>query len=148
MAASGENPRALSAQVSGVLELLQYFGLNQRQLLFNNNPAAAEGAVIVVGPFPSWCVLFAISGTITKTATMTAARLAVGFQRGNPPPMLVISEDCGPFGATETGQATVGLWLPYPVLLPPNSSVCAIPQIIGTDATASVTVVAEIGVLG
>lgn len=151
MAASGENPRILASQVAGVLELLQFYGLTQRQVLIGTDAALAEGGSISVTPsLTAWAVLFAMSVSVTKTATMTALRAACFIRRsGVGVPQMYASDDLGPFGATETGTASV-VYVPgsAPLLLPPGTVLTGLPQIIGTDATAAVTVQAEIGLLG
>lgn len=139
---------AFDGSAKGVLELLQMFGLQQRTVLFTNNAAAAEGATVDVQLPASWCVLFGFAVTVQKTATMTALRAAAGLIRFNTPMQIMVSEELGPFGATETGPATAAFWAPYPMLCPPSSIVRGLAQIIGTDATANVTVQAELGVLG
>jgi hypothetical protein len=150
MASSGENPRDLAATVSGVLDLLQFYGLQQRQIIFATNAATAEGTAVPIPALTTWGVLFAANFTVAKTATMTALRAGIFVLRGSSPPtpMLMMAEELGPFGATETGSASFAFVPPYPLLLPPGSLIQGIPQIIGTDATANCTVVAEIGILG
>ena len=145
----GKTPPVLAAEVHGQLELLQMFGLHQLQSLAASNAAAAEGVGVVVTPSArDWTILFAASGTVVKTATMTALRVLCSVNRTGGAAVVIREEEGGPFGATETGNVTVGGLLPYPLLLPPGSTVQASAPIIGTDATAFVIVTAEFGLLG
>jgi hypothetical protein len=147
----GQTPTDLSEQVGGVLELLQFYGLQQRQLLTNNNAALVEGGQVTIFLPNFWCVLFMANMAVIKTATMTALRGGVFLSRAGgaaQPGACYLSEEMGPFGATETGQASLAFVPPYPMLMPPGSTVTAIPLIIGTDANANVFVGCEIGLLG
>lgn len=145
----GQTPQTLSDQVSGVLELVQYYGLQQNRVAFTNNAALAEGGnVDLTLSTTAWTVLFAAEGTAIKTATMTALRLAVKIQRNATSDISLFNEELGPFGATETGACRVGGYLAYPLLCPPNTLVRCQPSIIGTDATANCTISAEFGTLG
>jgi hypothetical protein len=148
MQSAGETPRELASSISGVLELLQYYGLTQRQTLFATNGALAEAGFVSLAALTTWAVLFAATASVAKTATMTALRAAVFVQRGTGLGIPVVSEELGPFGATETGTVTACFVSPYGILLPPGSVISASPQIIGTDATAACTVTADLGVLG
>jgi len=145
----GLTPLQLSPTAQPILDLLQMYGLLNRTVGFNTNAAAAEGTAVIITPsVSSWAVLFGATSSIVKTATMTAARAALTVTRAPLSTGLVVaSAECGPFGATETGVATVAWQCPYPWLLPPGSTIFATAQIIGTDATASVTVTAEYGLL-
>jgi len=145
----GQTPRQLSEQISGVLELVQFYGLQQRQVATATNAALAEGALVAI-TVPTWTVLFGAEVIISKTATMTALRGAVVLQRGGSGSgtITLAAQELGPFGATETGFVSVPAWLPYPLILPPQARILGQPQIIGTDANAVVTISAEIGTLG
>jgi hypothetical protein len=147
----GQTPQALADEVRGIVELLQFYGLSQRRVVSAQNAAAAEngGAVLT---FPRWSMLFSYSGTMVKTATMTAARIGILLNRGgntsSSEATLIDSQELGPFGATETGAAACAALCPYPLICPPGTTLTALAQIIGTDATANVIASAEIGELG
>lgn len=146
----GETPIQLEDRIFGMVELLQMYGLNQLQTNTANNAATAEnsGPSFVLSA-TRWTVLFSAHGTIVKTATMTALRASVLLNRVTRDSAIVwASDSLGPFGATETGNCDFGGRLPYPLLCPPGSSVATLLQILGTDATANVSVFAEYGVLG
>lgn len=145
----GVTPAKIEDAIRGTLDLLQFYGLTQLQSAFQFNAAAAEGAAVTVTPSASaWTVLYGAYGVIGKTATMTALRGNVVVNRRTQFDGLLFSDELGPFGATETGNCAFGGRLPFPLLLPPGSTVSASAQIIGTDATATVSIFAEFGVLG
>lgn len=145
----GVTPQSIEDAVRGVLELLQFYGLTQLQSAFATNAAAAEGTAVTVTPSASaWTILFGVTGVIGKTATMTALRGELSMNRRTQFGSFLFSDELGPFGATETGNATFGWRAPYPLLLPPGSTISCTPTIIGTDATAVVSVFAEFGTLG
>lgn len=147
----GQTPPRLAQEVIGALELLQYYGLQQRQVLSAANAAIAEGANLTLQLPNTWCVMYAVAFNAIKTATMTALRVSVLMNRGGIAGVAqqsILSEELGPFGATETGAATSALVLPYPMLFPPSSQLIGVCQIIGTDATANVNMSCEVGSLG
>lgn len=144
----GQTPQSLSDQIIGQLDLLQFYALQQRTALSAVNAAAAEGTGVTVALPAQWCLLLSAVVTVVKTATVTALRAELAVNRGSPNGGVYRSEALGPFGATETGNASVPFVPPAPLLCPPNTTIVGVASIIGTDATASVTVVAEFGVLG
>jgi hypothetical protein len=144
----GRTPVALLDELRGTIETLQMYGLMQRTIETATNAALAEGGSVIITTGNVWRVLFCATVHVTKTATMTALRSAVTIGRGNVPSIVHYSEELGPFGATETGAANIAFVPPYPWLLPPNSLVNALLQILGTDATAVVSISAEFGILG
>lgn len=144
-------PQELSKEVRGVLELIQFYGLQQRQTLIAQNAAVAEATGVSIQPsVNSWSVLFGISMSISKTATMTALAATLLLNRSNTAPgaQPVAYQSFEPFGATETGVVALAWWAPYPVMLPPGSFVTGSLAILGTDVTANVVVTAEVGLLG
>ena len=144
----GQTPRELEDRIGGVLELLQFYGLTQRQTL-SLTAAANEGVLNTITPAPtSWAVLFAAHANFTKTATLTALRGEVYLNRTAGANVLLFSSELGPFGATETGTAAIGGYLHYPLLLPPGSTVSSMAPVIGTDANNNQSVTAEFGILG
>lgn len=146
----GESPTELEQKARLTLESLQFYGTTQLQFGFANNAALAEGGLgVQLTLHPTlWTVLFGAHGTFVKTATATALRGAVTLTRRTQAPICLFTEELGPFGATETGSALVGGILPYPLLCPPGTIVAGLLSILGTDATANVSISAEFGVLG
>lgn len=144
----GATPRELEDRIRGSLDMLQMYGTTQLQSAAATNAAAAENAAVaVILSSTRWTVLFAAHGTVVKTATVTALRADVTLNRGTQFSPLLFADELGPFGATETGNASFGGMLPYPLLCPPGSLVQCTARIIGTDATANVSVFAEFGTL-
>lgn len=145
----GQSPTEMEDRLRLTLESMQFYGSTQLQSGFTNNAAAAENAgTVLTLSATAWTVLFATHGTVVKTATMTALRARVSLNRGVQFSPLVWAAELGPFGATETGTVNFGGYLPYPLLCPPGSLVSVVPEVIGTDATANVSIFAEFGVLG
>jgi hypothetical protein len=145
----GATPTELEDRVRGSLELLQLYGTTQLQAASANAPAAAEGASIALTLSNRWTVLFNAQGQVLKTATMTALRIAVSLNRNvQGGSALLFSDEGGPFGATESGFVRIGGQLPYPLLCPPGTALQTTLDILGTDASANISVVAEFGVLG
>lgn len=147
----GQTPMMLGDQIIGVLELLQYYGLQQRQTALANDAALAEGAFVSIIPSArNWTVLYTAVASVAVTATMTALDTVVVLQRGGPTdttaPIAVKTRTN--FGATVTGFDHCPVIMPYPMLLPPNTQISASLAILGTDATANVTIRAEFGMLG
>jgi hypothetical protein len=145
----GENPRLIGEQVSGVLDLLQFYGLSQRTNLTATNAALAEGATLGIVLPNSWCVMYGIEFQVTKTATLTALSTSISLQRNAGASSSCVSDrEYTAFGATVTGVQRHGWFAEYPVLMPPGSVIIARADIIGTDATVSAGLITEIGVLG
>lgn len=144
----GENPRLLADDVQGVLELLQFYGLSQRQILQNQNAALTAGTPLGVNLPNSWCVFYGADIRIAKTATLTALRGSISLLRTSGSSLVLASADLGPYGATQVGNASVPFWAPYPMLIPPGGVILSRADIIGTDASVNATLTVEVGVLG
>jgi hypothetical protein len=145
---SGTPPR-LAPEIVGVLDLLQFYGLNQRQVLFANNAAVAEGASLSIStPLTNWSVLYALTGAFTKTATLTALCGTLQIARPGAAAAGYASSEWQRFGATDTGTVGFHFVPSYCLLCPPGTTFSVIPQIIGTDATINTVVQAEIGLFG
>lgn len=151
---TGEGPIELEDRVRPTVDLLQFYALQQRQILFQSNGAVAElGEVSALTAANSrfqngWAVLFGASFVPIKTATMTALRVTLQMHRsGSANSAALAAGELGPFGATETGPASLVFFAPYPVLLVPPWDVFGRVEILGTDATVSCTAIAEIGVI-
>jgi hypothetical protein len=144
----GNTPVDLQNEVRPVIDLLQFYGLNQITTLAQTQAALAEGGVVeIVVPSNQYWLLYAAHTSIVKTATMTA--LSASIQIGATPNFGVYdTRALGPFGATETGTARSCYPCPVPKLLLPGWSVRCGLDILGTDATANVSIVVHVGVLG
>lgn len=147
----GRLPKEMLNELRPTLDLLQAYGLTQEVVQGLNNAAAAEGANVAFGlGSGTWAVLYDASVTVIKTGTVTALRASISIRLRNDPSQefALASESLGPFGATETGAASVVWTAPYPRLIPPDSLILGRCDIIGTDATANMTVGAHFGILG
>lgn len=149
----GQTPTELEDRTRAVLDTLQMYGLQQRIIVSGTDAAAVEGGTTGIGPpdnafLNRWAVLFAASANIVKTGTVTDIRLSIVVARGGGTPITYASSDMGPYGATVAGNAALPFVAPYPMILTPPWSVGAFLGSLGTDATASVTMRAEVGVLG
>jgi len=151
----GGTPIELEDRIRGQLDLLQFYGLQQQRVTFDTGAIAETATVNCIAAAAEraelgakWAVLFGASMGGVKTATMTAFRVSIEMiRRGNTSSITLASGELGPFGATETGAAGVEYFSPQPILLAPPWSVFGRLQILGTDATATCTCVAEIGIL-
>lgn len=150
----GGTPVDLEDRVQGTLELVQFYALQQARVFFQNNAAVAElGTVNAVAAADAaimnqWAVLFGANCTIVKTATATALSGSIRLLRNGAANSITLeARNLGPFGATETGPVIVPFWAPYPIILRPPWNVFARLDLLGTDATADVTAIAEIGIL-
>jgi hypothetical protein len=142
-------PPRLGQEVQPVLELLQYYGLQQRQQLVAQAAVASGGTVQANCPATSWSVLFTLAGSVVRTATITKMGLELYYLRGQGSGQLaqsIIDPGLGTAAATIANLTTA--WSPgYPLLLPPGSALTA-NAYFAVDANATCTVVAEIGVFG
>lgn len=144
----GVTPREIAPEVKGVLELLQFYGLGTRRIITASG-APVEGGALTVATPANWSVLFAAETNFTKTATLTALSVSLMVSRfpNISEAICVAAAEYTAFGATATGGTRLPFVPPYAWLLPPLTNIFAVPDIIGTDATLTMGVRAEIGVL-
>lgn len=145
---SGLSPVELEDRVRGVIDITQLYGWTQRAMFQFPSAAFAENVPAVIAMPGRWIILFGVSATFAKTATLTALRGNIWLAGYAGTGQIYASEELGPFGATETGNAIVTFVPPYPMILPPTLSIFANASIIGTDATVNIAVSADVGVLG
>lgn len=146
----GETPGELEDRVRGVVDFLQFYGLQQQRVVTNTNAALTELTALDITNVTVGCqyaVLFGCSFLALKTATMTALRLEVLVLRNGNSGVPVVNIEGGPFGANETGNVAASFIAPYPMLLVPPWTIRGRMPILGTDANASCVTQAEIGVL-
>lgn len=146
----GQSPQALTDQVAGAIDLLQFYGLNQRTTI-SSAGVAAQGARTGPTPLTSWAVLYAAAAQVSLTGTLTSAAVALEIQRGTSAVRQIFSFASypGPFGAGAIPGVFMSVYTPaYPLLLPPGTQISCLLQQLGTDANANVAVTAEIGLLG
>lgn len=144
----GEHPSGLVPELRGVIDVIQFYGLNNLTTLATSNAALAEGGnVQLTVPDRQFWLLYALHATIVKTATMTALRADLQIGQGSNFGVYA-AEELGPFGATETGDVRFSYVPATPRVLLPQMALRASLEILGTDATANVSVVAHVGILG
>lgn len=148
MQSAGQTPAQLAASIAGTLELLQFYGLTQRQVLVATNAAIATNTPLTLALTPpsSWGVLFGLSASLGETATIGNVQSLLSLQRGASGAFHGVSfyESLNVAAGGVHGNE---FWCPYPLLLPPSSSARVVFQFT-TDATASIGLSAEIGLLG
>ena len=144
----GATPTELLDAVRGTVDLLQLYGASQLQTRTATNAALAEGGnlTITIPTNETW-ILFSATMLIAKTATMTALRAALFFGVDAANLAGLASQELGPFGATETGAVRVVFYAPYPRILFPGMVIAGQAEIIGTDATCSAFLTAQVGIL-
>lgn len=144
-------PQELSTTLMPVIGAEQFYGSQQRTVLAQNNGALTEGTGLTIVPSPTtWIVLFGMTITVVKTATMTALnmQLAIRLNSDAFQELAVMDAECGPYGAAETGTKSVVWWAPYPITLPPNTMLLGRISILGADLNANTTLGAMVGMLG
>ena len=140
-------PSNLGETVAPVLDLLQFYGLQQMQRRNAFNVALAEAASLTLTvPANEYWLLYDLGGSVVKTGTMTAFQCSVGYGPAGQN-VGVLDFNGTPFGATETGTAIFGMPMPYPRLLLPTWEIVYRLNILGTDANANCSVAALVGVL-
>src|SRR4029453_11687560 len=101
----GVGPEELEDRARAVVDLLQFYGMQQQAVLTQNAGALAEGSFVAVSSSTTFALLYAATGTVIKTATATALRMSITGVRNGSNGCQHASSDLGPFGATETGPA-------------------------------------------
>lgn len=144
----GLSPQSLLEELRGVIDVREFYGLNNFTTLSTTNAALTEGnAVAQTVPVGQIWLLYSAHAAIVKTATMTALRANIQVGQGSNFGV-VAAEELGPFGATETGDVRFPYVPATPRILLPNFQVRCQLEILGTDANASVGIVVAVGVLG
>lgn len=156
--AGGATPIELEDRVQAVLEIIQLYGLQQRRVLLATNAALASGGAIDlrsnVANVPvteGWAVLFGATAGIIKVAATTDASLSLELSRVGSSTNIALavanSQQLGAYGAAGLGSAGIAWTAPFPYILPPTWNISARLQNLAGVANASVSVIAEIGVL-
>lgn len=155
----GHAPNELEERVRATIDLLQFYGLQQRRVVLATNAALASGGSIdlrsTVANVPAtetWALLFGGSAGVLKVAATTDVALNLQMTRGGLSNSITLatgsSAQLGNYGAAALGSATVNFWADTPVLLAPPWNMHAQLVNLAGVANASVSVIAEIGVLG
>jgi hypothetical protein len=150
MQSLGDTPPALSPLLIPVVDLMQSYGLAHRQLIFTINGAVVSGAALshTTGIDQQWSVLFTLTATLNVTATMPFAQMFLGVNRGGGLSIVAHAFDsCALVGAVGPAHILTLSWTPpYPLILP-KGSVLQVTPTFTVDATAGMTIQAEVGFL-
>jgi hypothetical protein len=149
----GRTPELLGDGVASVLDLLQFYGLQQLTRLSASDAALAPaGNISIQTPANSWCVLFGANARIVQVAAATGIRLNILLNRtanASAATSLPIASG-GPlgYGAAFAGDFDLPWRAPFPLLLPPLSLIQGNLPLLTGVANASVNILAEVGILG
>lgn len=147
----GNTPQRLSEQVFGTLDLLQSYGLSQRTPLSVTNGALAPATAqdLVLTPNSSWGVLFSIGASIPSAAALTQVAFGFSLQRGATGIFSPLYVDRSPYAAYPAAQVVrSAFFLPYPLLLPPSTTLRGFLDLLVGVANSAYTLSAEIGLFG
>jgi len=141
-------PDGFSKIVVPTLDVLQAFGATSIQ----TGGAVNAASTITVGAtfVPSatdWVLLFAATGTVNLTATMTSGWGFLGVRRNVTGATMPIATGEISQTSAVAGTQTIGGFLPYPLLCPPRTIVSFTTTAIGTDPTTSIVLQCEYGLL-
>lgn len=145
---SGTLP-SIEPNAKGTLELLQFYGLNQRKVAAVATAVATGVAVTIPNTeisASSWFVLYSLGANFVINALDSAVSLFTNINRGG----IGIHHDAvGPivFAAGPTNRLlTPRPWLAYPLICPPGTLLSAIGEWNGAG-NRTITVSAEVGIL-
>lgn len=152
-------PTEVLRDVRPALDMLQFYGLQQRRVVLASNAALASGGNIDirsslanVPATEQWAVLFGASAGVLKVAATTDVAINLNMTRGGLTNTITLrtgsSSQLGNYGAAGLGSASVVFWAPYPILMPPPWNLsCNLVNLAGV-ANAQASVIAEIGCFG
>jgi hypothetical protein len=137
-------PKDFSTTLIPIVDLLQFYGNQQRQLLSaSGNPAS--GGSLTTPITTQWTVLFGGSVQATNTATMTFLSVALFAAGPNATIGLAAKEK---IAAATTGQFRLNWLADYPMVFPPGTTYFAQVDTLGVDATVALFTSFSIGILG
>jgi len=146
----GEGPKELSESVYPTLELLQFYGLQQRQVMFGNAAGQVQGGSVTLTPSADrWSLLFGIDAAADCNAGLTGMALQILIRRQGVagPSWPVASRELNPvIAANFTFHVD---WQPgYPLLLPPGTAIFTVLSLLTGLANTTISCTAEIGLFG
>lgn len=145
----GQTPQALADQIFGVVELLQFYGLQQRVTLTNSAAGVASStttAQATVTPSATqWSVLFSIHTTVLVLAGTTEVGFGCTITR---PSGSVIVLECKDIVPVVGSRLCVTFAARFPIMLPPGSQVGVLLYSTLGSATQDVAVTCDVGLLG
>lgn len=144
----GETPQLLAEEVHGSLDLMQAYGLSQRQVFTFTAAAQTTGGQAIGTPsVDRWCILHAAFATVDANVGLTALAASIGIIRGTAgPSILVAYEQMNPVIAQNFSWRLC--WQPsYCWLLPPGSQIFVLLNVLTGIANTAISVTAEVGIL-
>lgn len=146
----GVTPAELEDRVQAVVELIQFYGLQQRVSLTGTSGAVGTSltvpGVTVTPSNTSWSVLFGAHGGVTNvTAATTQLGFGICHQRPGGLPSMFETFNGVPVVAS---NVLVGAQMPFPLLLPPGSTIGALLFSTLGAGTQVLTITADVGLLG
>lgn len=139
-------PVNLATQVIGNIDLLQFYGLSQRTVDGASNAALPPNTNLTVQLPPKWCVLYSASFTAVITAATTKLSNILAINRGTPSGPVYAQREYTQFGVA--GNCTLPFAPPYPLLLPPSTTIVGAMDLLGVSATLSCSLIVEYGLFG
>jgi hypothetical protein len=147
----GQTPMAMADQVIGVLDLLQFYGLSQRQTLTMGVAGAGASTTdpqaFVIPSASNWSVLFTVHATLVLQVGTTSVGFGVSVQRPGSGAAALETRDYGT-GLVVGSRLCVAHQPGQPLLLPPGSRVGGWMYSTLGSGVQDVAVTADIGVLG
>lgn len=144
-------PPRLAQELAGTFDLLQFYGLNQRQVLAVSNGAlaAATAQDLVLTPGTQWGLLYSIGASIPSAAALTQVAFGFSLQRGSSGVFAPLYVDRSPYAVYPAAQVVRSAYmLPYPLLLPPLTTLRGFLDLLVGVANSAYTLSAEVGLFG
>lgn len=138
-------PQDLLRELRPTVDLVQFYGNQQRTLLTASNAALAKGGTLSAGVTTTPVVLFGVNAQFAKTATLASIGAAL-FASG-PFATVQLKSIYQTLVAAADGNWRIEFISPYPMIFLAGTSFF-VSYDAGTDATANVVCSASIGNLG
>lgn len=143
---SGLTLDSMNREIRGVIDLMQMFGLAQPlETVRVVDAAIAEGSAMqLVVPADEWWLLYAASTQFTSTTTGTfvmSIRISSNTDSAQTVALARVSSGLAIAATFVSGAIFVP---PQPMLLPPNTILWGVLDLLGVDATAAMSMNARI----
>lgn len=146
----GENPRELGAVVNPSIDVLQCYGLSNVEHVSVAGTIAENAGVSITVPPTEWWLLYAMDGRAGISATQTGVQIGIGMSKALTVGAITRLAG-GHFANSDFGAGTGGsdvslaFFAPgIPWLLPPETTLWLILEVLGTDATCDVDLTARV----
>lgn len=148
----GQTPQLISDQITGTLDLLQFYGLTQVQRRQAVDAAWVEGTLMTITvPATEYWIWYTAELSMAKSATVTTMEASLAYgPAGQQVTVQHFSRAPGTTAAAgvDTGTLVFGFQSNYPVVLLPTWTITARLDILGADANVGAALSALVGVLG